>query len=265
MRNEKFSVKIMKIKYLIISIALLSFSKVSSQSCGFGCLGLSGIYGGYSIQQYQADGLNGHLNYLANPPWSSSSLRNDSFNFNEGKGFKVGINLVRAQYSKFFVTVKGYYQFLSEEQSQKSPDGFGFNYIYDAKFEMDNWGIGFDIGIPLIGFIEWKILDGELKFFSPKLTIKNYNDNPLSNSIFSENIFTSDKVKMAYSVGSGFIFNIIQDYISIEATGMYSFIEIDDLTDDLDGSAIPNKGADSKLISQGGLQGFVQLNVGIPL
>ena len=266
MRNKKFGVKIMKIKYLIISIALLTFSNVRSQSCGFGCLGLSGFYGGYSIQQYQADGLNTHLNILVNFPLLSSSFRyNDSFNFNEGKGFKVGINLVRAQYSKFFVTVKGYYQFLSEEQSLKSPDGFGFNYFYDAKFEMNNWGIGLDMGIPLIGFIDWKILDGELKFFSPKLTIKNYNNNPLANSIFSENIFTSDKVKMGYSVGSGFIFNIFQDYISIEATGMYSFIEIDDLTDDLDGSAIPNKGADSKLISQGGLQGFVQLNVGIPL
>ena len=194
----------------------------------------------------------------------SSMQETKSFDFKEGRGFKVGINLVRAQYDKFFFTVKGYYQFLSEENNVKIQDGFGYYNIYEAKFEMNNWGIGLDLGIPLLGFVDWKIIDGELKFFSPKLTYKNYTNNPLANSISIENIYTPDKVKMGYSIGSGLIFNIIQDYISIEATGMFTFIEIDYLTDDDNGSAIPASNSDTKLISNGGFQGAVQLNVGIP-
>ncbi|MBU0474322.1 MAG: hypothetical protein KKF62_09170 [Bacteroidetes bacterium] len=263
MKNQKLNMKNAVIKYFVITIVVLTFSKTNAQSCGFGCLGLSGIFGGYSVQKYEADGLNTHLNILVNPPWSSF-VHNDSYNFNEGKGFKVGINLVRAQYSKFFFTFKGYYQFLSEEQSIKIPNGPDYYTFYDAKFEMNNWGIGLDLGIPLLSFVDWKIIDGELKFFSPKLTYKNYSNNPLANYISLESTYTPDKVKMGYSVGSGLIFNIIQDYISIEATGMFTFIEIDNLTDDQDRSSVPSQDLNTKLILNGGFQGAVQLNVGIP-
>jgi len=254
-----------RIKYLIILLSIVTFSKVSSQTCGFGCLGLSGVYGGYSLQQYEADGLNNYLNLLAHPNWSSYYPFEPNFNFKEARGFKVGINLVRADYSNFFFTFKGYYQFLLEDQNIEIDDGFGAQNIYEAKLEMNNWGIGLDFGIPLLSFIDWKIVDGELKFFSPKLSVSIYNNNPLGNSVKIENIYTPDKVKMGFSVGSGLIFNIIEDYISLEATGMYTFLEIDNLTSDLDGSSIPIEGSETKFISKGGLQAFLQLNIGIPL
>jgi len=256
--------KIVIIKYFLIVLTILPFSHVLSQSCGFGCLGLSGVYSGYSIQKYEADGLNNYFNYIINSSNSLLPLKG-KYDFKEGRGFRVGINLMRAQYEKFFFTVKGYYQFLSEEKNLKIPDGFNYYNIYEAKFEMNNWGIGLDIGIPLFGFVNWKILDAELKFFSPKLALKNYNNNPSKNSIANENLFTPNKVKMGYSVGSGLIFNLIEDYISIELTGMYTFIEIDNLTDDQNGLSIPNNGSNEKLISTGGFQGIVQINVGIPL
>ncbi len=246
-------------KYLIIALSITAFTQVNSQTCGFGCLGLSGIYGGYSLQQYKADGLNEQLNWNMNPPWSSIAF-SDEYNFNEARGFKVGINLVRAEYSNFFFTFKGYYQFLIEEQNITYND---YNH-YDAKLEMNNWGIGFDFGIPLFSFINWKIAEGELKFFSPKLSTSIYNSNPLANSVKIENVFTPDKVKMGFSLGSGLIFIIVKDYISLEATGMYTFVEIDNLTSDLDGSSIPIEGSDTKFISEGGIQAFIQLNVGIP-
>lgn len=260
------------IKYLIIVLSIISFSQVYTQSCGFGCLGLSGVYGGYSVQQYQTDGLNGYLNFMLNPPWSSYYNPTDAkYNFKEGHGFKLGINLVRAQYEHFFFTFKGYYQFLSEEQNitRNTFDHF------DAKLEMNNWGIGLDLGIPILNFVDWKIVEGELKFFTPKLTLKNYNDNPLANSVIIENLYTADKVKMGYSIGSGLIISIIRDYVSLEASGMYTFVEIDYLTNDEDGSSIPAQNnldnnplllpGNKKLISAGGLQGLLQINIGIPL
>ncbi len=263
LRNDKIKMKQSLFKYFIIVLSIIAFSKVNSQTCGFGCLGLSGVYGGYSFQQFEADGLNQYLNsVLLLSPNSETK-----FNFNEARGFKVGINLIRADYSNFFFTFKGYYQFLSQEQNIKIPlssvSGGSYQF-YDTKLEMNNWGIGLDFGIPLFSFIDWKVVDGELKFFSPKLTQKIYNNDPAGNSIVIENTYTPDRVKMGFSVGSGLIFNLIEDYVSLEATGMYSFIEIDHLTNDLDGTSIPTKDSGTKFISKGGLQAFVQLNLGIP-
>ncbi|MCF6270133.1 MAG: hypothetical protein L3J41_10505 [Melioribacteraceae bacterium] len=262
LRNNKIKMKQSQFKYLIIALSITAFSNVNSQTCGFGCLGLSGVFGGYSIQQYEADGLNHYLNSVILP--SSSDAK---FNFKEARGFKVGINLIRADYSNFFFTFKGYYQFLSEEQNIKIPlysSADGPYTFYDAKLEMNNWGIGLDFGIPLFSFIDWKVVEGELKFFSPKLTQKIYNNDPLGNSISIENIYTPDKVQMGFSIGSGLIFNVIEDYVSLEATGMYTFIEITNLTSDHDGSSIPTKDSNTKFISNGGVQAFVQLNIGIP-
>jgi hypothetical protein len=231
------------IKYLGVALFILSFTNINSQTCGFGCLGLSGVYGGYSIQQYEADGLN---EYLGN---TSNNI------FKGGRGFKVGINLVRAEYVNYFFTFKGYYQFLSESKTITNSD---------AKLEMNNWGVGLDFGIPICSFVDWKIIDGELKFFSPKLILKSNDVNPLNNIMINEKKYTPDKVKMGYSIGSGFIFNIVKDYVSIEVTGMYTFVELDYLTNDSDGSQIPKVDSDLMLISKGGFQGIVQLNVGLP-
>lgn len=256
------------IRNFVVLLSILSFSQVSSQTCGFGCLGLSGIYGGYSLQQYQADGLNKYMDGIIHTSLFSSVSSESKFNFNEAHGFKVGINLVRAEYTNFFFAFKGYYQFLSEEQNIKIPLLYssiaGVYEFYDSKLEMNNWGIGLDFGIPLFSFIDWKVVDGELKFFSPKLSVSIYNNNPTGNSVRSENTYTPNKVKMGFSIGSGLIFNIVEDYISFEATGMYSFLEIDHLTSDIDGTSIPIKDSNTKFISKGGLQAFLQLNIGIP-
>ncbi len=236
-------------KYIITVLLLIAFSQVNSQTCGFGCLGLSGIYAGYSIQQYEADGLNNYLN---------SQFSSNKFNFNEGRGLRFGMNLVRADYGNCFFTFKGFYQFLVEEQTQIVA-GASRKYI-DAKLEMNNWGVAVDLGIPLIGFIDWKIVDGSVNFFTPKVTINNrFND-----IILTEDVYTPSKVRMGFSIGSGLIFNIIEDYISIEVTGIYSIVEIESLSSDIDGSVIPIV-VHTRLVSKGGLQGVIQLNVGIPL
>ncbi len=237
--------------YLIIVISITAFSQVKSQTCGFGCLGLSGVYGGYSIQQYEADGLNNYLN-------SQFSFQKLNFNFGEGKGLRFGMNVVRADYGNFFFTFKGFYQFITEEQTQ-IVSSRNIRSV-EAKLEMNNWGVAIDLGIPLIGFIDWKIIDGSINFFSPEITIKKkFND-----IVLSEDVYSPTKVRMGFSVGSGLIFNIVKDYISIEATGMYSFIEIENLSSDVDGTLIPSDGS-SKLINKGGIQAIIQLNIGIPL
>ena len=72
------------IKYFLIVLTILPFSHVLSQSCGFGCLGLSGVYSGYSIQKYEADGLNNYFNYIINSSNSLLPLKG-KYDFKEGK------------------------------------------------------------------------------------------------------------------------------------------------------------------------------------
>ena len=252
------------LKYLVVLLTILTYSNINSQTCGFGCLGLSGIYAGYSIQQYEANGLNNYLNEIVHPS-HLSNIQDDKFDFNEASGFKIGINLVRADYPNFFFTFKGFYQFLSEEQTIEIPDGMGYDFTYNAKLEMNNWGFGLDFGIPFGTFVDWKIIDGELKFFSPKLTFKSGYNNPAANYFGIDNKYTPVKVKMGFSLGSGFLFHIIEDYISVEATGSYTFVEIDYLLSDKDGSRIPFENSSDKFISKGGLQGLIQINIGMPL
>lgn len=244
-------------KYLVSTLMFFASTNAIAQTCGFGCLGLSGVYGGYSIQQYEAKGLNKYLN-------SNINSVDSKFNFNEGRGFKVGINVVRAEYTHFFFTLKGYYQFLSEEKRIESDDNRGYKNIYDNKLEINNWGIGLDLGIPLFRFIDWKIVEGELKFFSPKLSVHNYNSSSASSYDFRD-IYTPNRIKMGFAIGSGLIFHVIEDYISLEVTVLGSFIEIDNLSSDANAEKVPNSSNRMKLISHGGLQGVVQLNVGIPL
>lgn len=245
--------------FLILLFLLLNSS--SAQTCGFGCLGLSGIFGGYSGQQYEATGLNDYLNSTIIPIYFAHAADFPQFNFKEGRGFKVGMNIIRAKYTQTFFTFKGYYQFLEESQSYSETSG-NFETKSDAILKMDNWGIGLDFGITLFSFLDWKIIDGEVKFFNPKLDIKVTTNNPNKNQPY-EGTFTPDDIKIGYSIGTGVIINLIQDYISIEATGMYTFIDINYLTNDIDGFPIPTDKSKS-LISKGGYGGVVQLNVGIP-
>jgi hypothetical protein len=237
-------------RLFVAAVFLFPFENIFSQTCGFGCLGLSGFYGGYSVEKYDAEGLNNFLN-------SFSPKDNLNFNMQKGEGLIVGMNIVRANYTDFFFTFKGYYQFYSETQ-EKPMNSDPLKNIINAKFEMNNWGFGLNFGIPLFSIFDWKVIEGNLSFYSPELTVQEKYDNYLVN----EEIFSSDRVRMGFSLGSGLIIHVIRDYVSLEATGLYSFAEVDNLISEKTGIKIPAR--EEKLILQGGIIGIVQLNVGIP-
>lgn len=72
-----------KIYYLFLFFMLFNnYSKINAQSFGFGCLGLSGIYGGYTLQEFNAEGLNKSLNL-----YNSS---NSKIDFKKSEGFRIG-------------------------------------------------------------------------------------------------------------------------------------------------------------------------------
>jgi len=240
--------------YFLILFIILSFASVTqAQSFGFGCLGLSGFYGGYSQQEYTADG----INLFAQQNYSISSVDHD-IKFQKGTGFRIGANVFRAKFSGVFLTLKGYFQFLKEEHEIVDilPEGVLKN---KYQLSMNHWGLGVDFGFPLFSIIDLKLVEGGVTFYDTNFDYQTLlNDNQLT-----EQKFSPDKLQLGYYVGSGIIIHLIRDYISIEGTVAFSKVRIEKIESD-DGSAISSTISQKRAIEKGGLIGTIQLNVGFP-
>ena len=220
-----------------------------------------GGYGGYTYQQFDATGLNEFV--LQFNETKASTLQSDLKEFKYATGYRVGINIFRASFEGgFMVTAKGYYQSLGKksEVTENIPEGTT-NYSFDL--DLKNWAIGFDVGINLTAGISWKILDGAVHFNNVKLTntVNTPGDTEIHKFISDDNVF-------GYSVGTGFIVYIVEDYISIEGLAGYTGLTIDNMKLE-EGTPFPpepyNNQENVNFIDSGGFTAVVQLNVGFPL
>lgn len=245
--------------FLLVFVAVIP---VLSQSFGFGCLGFVGGFGGYSYQQYKPIGLNRYVVNFNNDPVNSQYIENEMSEFGKTSGYRIGINVFRAKFTGIFITAKGYYQQLSEEhKATVIPTAVTFN--YDFNLTLKSWGIGVDLGIPITDYLSWKILDGSLLINSARFT-RTIN----SSEGTSIEKFDNDKTELGYSVGTGFIIDLVEDYISFEGVASYSQYSIDKMKAE-DGSGLlystDKKIYPDKFIASGGFNAVVQLNIGFPL
>ncbi len=230
-------------------------SNIQAQTFGFGCLGLSGFYAGFSQESYDASGINNYLD-IALAGNTIVTFANTS-KFEKGTGYRVGANLFRAKFEKIFITAKGYYQFLKEEHSVKEISG-GSTFTTNYNLSLNHWGVGIDFGVNLFWILDWKILEGNVKFYTGGFTSEYYKDNVP----FSDAKYNLDKTQIGYFVGSGLILHLVPDYISIEGTAGYNFLKVESLkrTDSLGNELFINNS-----IPGGGFSTTIQLNVGFPL
>ncbi len=244
---------------LILLIPLLfiySFNSFS-QTFGFGCLGLSGFYAGITQQEYESKGIREYLfpESINNPEF------NFKFDFKKATGYRVGANIFRAKFSKAFITAKGYYQFLKETHNRIINNGVNEeSYIYTLS--MNHWGVGLDLGFPIFSIIDFKFLEGHVTFINPEFSTEVLDVN---NNIIGENKITTDKIKIGYFLGSGFIIHLIPDYVSVEATAGYSFFVVEKLYDENKNIVIPVEASYNHAINKSKFSATVQLNVGFPL
>ncbi len=238
-------------KLLVISLLFFSATSLRAQTFGFGCLGLSGIFGGYGYQKYEADGLNSYINEkiaLGELP------QIDNAEFRQAEGAYVGINIFRAKFSSSFLTMKGFYQFAQERK--EFPFDNGNTEIYEMNFNY--FGVALDFGIPLGSFVSFKLFDAGATYSDVKLKINSADAN--GEYVLEE--YKPEKPVIGYFVGSGLIFNIIKNYMSIEITARYHFTQYSDLINGAGEYLLNN---DSNLIEKAGIQATAQLNIGIPL
>lgn len=245
---------------LFFVLLCISSVTVSAQNFGFGCLGFTGGYVGYSYQKYSANGLNEYVR-LFNLN-NKDSLQSNIGNFGEANGFRVGLNIFRKKFSGVLLTAKGYYQSLSEKnEATKNALGGLETTSYEVKFI--NWGLGLDVGTPIVSFVNWKILDASLTYNQAKFTsTKNF---PGAVTIVKN--YKSD-FQFGYSIGTGIILEILGEYITLEGLAAYSNLKIDKVKMD-DGTNLTvseNSSEEMKnFITDGGFNAVIQLNIGIPL
>lgn len=241
---------------IIFSLFILSYSHSYSQSFGFGCLGLVGGFGGITYQQYQPGLLKDYINDFNN----LTTKKLDDF----GKvdGYRFGVNLFRARFSGFFITAKGYYQHLKETHNAQRFSRVG-NEEYNYELKLKSFGVGLDLGIPIHGRLLWKILDGAVLINSTRFS-------ETSNTVSGTKVikFDNEKTEIGYSIGSGFVLDILKNYISIEGIVGYSFFQIRDMISEDKTkfeNLISNPEDNKPFIKAGGLNASVQLNIGFPL
>ncbi|GJQ61782.1 MAG: hypothetical protein SCALA702_08350 [Melioribacteraceae bacterium] len=242
-----------KSRYLILIIALLS-SVYNAQSCGFGCLGFSGGYGGYTIQRYDLKGFN---DYLKEDLTALGFEVGDDV-FSEARGFRVGINLFKARFEGVYFGAKFFYQFLEEEKSYVSNLLTNERRVFNLGF--DYYGLGGELGFPIISFLDLKLVEGGVTLHNVNLKDELY----IGETVFSEVKYESTGTQIGYYVGSGLIIHLIKNYISIEGTASYNFVDLEEVRSD-NNEVIPQPNGVVSFGQKGGVTGTVQLNVSFPL
>jgi hypothetical protein len=242
-------------KATILAFVILSFSSVTAQTCGFGCLGLSGFYAGYSAQFYDMS----TLNKLMRNKMEEFGFENTDINFETGYGARFGANIFRAKFDNYFLTAKGYYQFLKEERSVNEEIN-SFSSSYNSKLELDHWGVGVDFGVPLFDMLDWKIVEGGITFYTSKLE----NTFRINDDIIDHEIYEEEKINVGFYVGTGLVIHLIRDYISIEGTAVYNQLQLGNLVDN-DGNYLLDPASSISIMDRGGVTATIQLNIGVPL
>ena len=251
--------------FLALMLFLFSISNSYSQTFGFGCLGLFGGYGGAVYQSYNAQGFNNYIkSFNADIGVDGERPLNT---YDHSLGYRVGVNFFRANWqSGFMITAKGYFQGLSKtNEATKIFNNEIQNFSYDL--DMKNWALGIDFGFAITKFLSWKIVDGTINFNNVSLT---ETVNMPGETIITE--YKSESGIIGYSVSSGFIINIIANYISLEGSAGYTYLQIDDLKADNGNFFLKRNTATLEVnpetgnfIESGGFLAVVQLNIGFPL
>jgi len=251
-----------EIKYLLLFTFLVALSgRVNAQAFGFGCLGFVGGYGGYSIQMYKPVGLNNYIGVFNKN--RSDSLSVPMGEFGNAKGYRVGVNLFRANLSGLILTFKGFYQSLVEKKSAQIHYTNSGNSSVTYEIDIRGWGAGIDLGTTITGALSWKVIDAAVHF--NKVNFKTTTNKPGGQTSYLN--YSTDKASIGYSIGTGFILEIIDEYISLEGLAGYSVFSIDtvQLSDGTQLTLNENSSAPMKdFISSGGFNAVIQLNIGFP-
>lgn len=243
-----------KIYAVLFFTVLLLCGSVNAQTCGFGCLGFSGIYAGYSFQFISADGFS---DYVENEAMQGGYSGNTKFD--KAYGFRIGANLFRAKFDNYFLTLKGFYQFLGNTKTFNNNQLGG---VIEDSFDLklNYWGFAADFGVPIAeNKFDWKIAEAGITFNKIELeTTSTFNQ-----SSEVKYLFENQSISTGYYVGTGFVIHFVKRYLSLETTAVYHSISVDEIYETNGESSYMDQ--INKTFYDGGFGFNFQLNLDVPL
>lgn len=246
---------------LILTITGVLTISINAQQFGFGCLGLVGFYGGIEVQQYKPNDLNEYVRSYNDI--NKLSLQDEMGEFGRAVGYRIGFNVVRASVSGFVFTVKGYYSTLSETKSATEIVSTGLS-NRSLRMRMNSFGAGIDFGTKIIGGLSWKVVDAEAQFAT--LHLRETVSIPDGATTVQE--FGNDDRTITFIIGSGFILNILSNYLTLEGTVGYTFASMGKLKNSETNGYFPETVSGNipleKSINEGGVNMSMQINLGFP-
>ena len=221
----------------LLFTAFTSDSKAQDDCCGIGSifssLIQSGIFGGYGVQMYGAEGLN------------EVTINIEGIeDFGTAMGWRVGANIIQLQHQQLMVGLKFYYQEMREKQDLTGQDmtlaitqfnlGTSFSYIINNSFDI-------------------RIFDVLISWTNAELT--------RTGDGFDDIVFKSPETNTGFTADAGVVYYPFPPYVSLEILGGYSIFSIDkvDLVEGVD-----NIDKINDIVDGGGFFAVAVLTVGLP-
>lgn len=230
--------KLFTIVFVGIFIFLGSSSlKAQDDCCGvgsiFSSLIQSGIFGGYGVQMYSAQGLN-------DVTVNIEGIKD----FGTAMGWRVGANIIQLQREQVMVGFKFYYQSMSEKQTLTGQD---------MKLDINQWNLGMSFSYIVNNSFDIRIFDAYLSWTSAELT--------RTGDGFDDIVFRSPESNIGFTADAGIVYYPFPPYISLEVLGGYSFFSVDKANLEEGDDAIDQI---KDIVDGGGFFAVAALTIGLP-
>lgn len=216
---------------------------------------------GYGMQTYQAEGINQRVDFFNS--FHKDSLASPLKNFGQAAGYRFGLNFFDQRFSGFNLSFKGFYQKLSQQNKAIIKSGT-IEIARTFEVQITSFGIGVDFGTHITEMLNWKILKTAITYSQADFI--ESEDRP--GVLTKKDDYKSSKANIGYSISTGFVVNLIGNYISLEASAGYNLFKFTQLKKE-DGTLLTvNEQSDQPMplaIDNGGLAGRIQINFNFPL
>ncbi len=219
----------------LLFVAYTPDSKGQDDCCGvgsiFSSLLQSGIFGGYGVQMYSAQGLN-------------EELPEGFKDYGTAMGWRVGANIIQLRREQLLIGLKFYYQQMTETQ-----DATG----QEIQLDLKQWNLGMSFSYIISNSFDIRIFDAMLSWTSAE--VKNTGEG------YEDIVFRSPEASIGFTADAGVVYYPFPPYISLEVLGGYSIFSVDKVN--LESGQV-GQSTINDFVDGGGFFAVAVLTVGIP-
>ena len=218
-------------------VAYTPDSKGQDDCCGvgsiFSSLMQSGIFGGYGIQMYGAEGLNEVLP-------SEVGFKD----YGTAMGWRVGANIIQLQRSQLLMGLKFYYQQMTETQNATGQE---------IKLNLTQFNLGMSFSYIINNSFDIRIFDAMISWTNAELT------NAVEG--FDDRVYKSPETNTGFTADAGIVYYPFPPYVSLEILGGYSIFSVEKVNLEAGQSSLSTI---NDIVDGGGFFAVAVLTVGIP-